>query len=141
MTVDEAIGNNKNLGFVAEPLEKSVSQAKDAIPAAPLVISRNTEQFKVIDFNPNRVQLATNFNTGKFLVYTDSYDKNWKVFVNQHEQKLYRANMAFKGVWLPAGRNEVKFQYSIRGEKELYLLILMVGFLLAIYFVRTLCIR
>jgi hypothetical protein len=140
-SLEEVFRRNENSAFITDPLEAGMPQAKEGVSPHPLIISRNTEQFKVVDFNPNRVQLITDFKTGKFLVYTDSYEKHWKVFINGQEQKLYRANMAFKGVWLPAGKNEVAFQYSIMGEKELYLLILFLNFLFLIYFLKRICIK
>ncbi len=106
-----------------------------------LFLSHDTEQFKVVGFSPNRLQLITDFKTAKFLVYTDSYEKHWKVFINGHEQKLYRANMAFKGVWLPAGRDRVDFNYSITGVQGLYLSIITLQTILLIYFIRTLCLK
>jgi len=137
----EVFKNNENLALVAQPLEDGAYQEKIQAPAVPLIVTRDSDNFKVLDFNPNRIRLMTDFNAGKFLVYTDSFEKYWKVLINGHEQKLYRANTAFKGVWVPAGKNEVIFQYSIMGEKELYLLLLLFNCLFLIYFLRIICIR
>jgi uncharacterized membrane protein YfhO len=145
--IEDVIKKNENLAFVAGPLSKeeqlnfSMLQAKVGASSSPLSVSNDTEKFKVVDFDPDHIQLITNFNTGKFLVYTDSFEKYWKVFINDHEQKLYRANIAFKGVWLPAGKDKVVFQYTMPGAKELYLLVLLLNCFLLIFFLRLMCLK
>jgi len=139
--LEDVFRQNENLAFISDPLEIGVPRVKDGASANPLIISQNTEQFKVVDFNPNRIQLITNFKTPKFLVYTDSYEKHWKVFINNQEKKLYRTNVAFKGVWLPAGEDKIDFQYTVMGEKELFLSVLILNLLFFLYFLKNLCIN
>ena len=47
----------------------------------------------------------------RFLVYNDSFHSGWRVAVNGKPQKLYRANIAFKGVWVPGGEHIVLLRY------------------------------
>jgi hypothetical protein len=47
-----------------------------------------------------------------FLVLTDTFYPGWKVFVDNVEKKIYRANVAFRAVFLKEGIHEVKFLYD-----------------------------
>ena len=48
----------------------------------------------------------------KFVVFNDSYYPGWMVFVNGREHPLYRANVAFKGVWIDAGPQDIEFRFG-----------------------------
>ena len=74
-----------------------------------------------------------NSSSPKFLVYNDGFNSNWKAFVNGLEVKVYRANVAFKGVYLPEGVNEVLFLYSPLGGEMIYWFILLFYLLFFIY--------
>ena len=74
----------------------------------PLMIENPSDTFRVTAFNPNRIKIITNFPEEKFLVYTDSYSPYWRVFINAVPGEILRTNIAFKGVVLPAGKNEVE---------------------------------
>ena len=139
LDVQNVISQDKDLVLLTEPLDPGSSLSKSGQLKGPLMIAHDSNQFRVKSFDTNHVALETNFNSNKFLVYTDSYETRWKVFVNHHEQKLFRANMAFKGVYLPAGHNDVEFQYSPKGEQLIYLIALLVNLISIIYFIRILC--
>ena len=114
-----------NLAFVFGEPQHPISIGRQAdrartkdLPAQ--AVSADSEPFHVLHFDVNQVSLATNFAQRKFLVYTDSYNQNWRVFVNGQPQKLYRANVAFKGVLLPPGKNVVAFRYDPPGGSAMY---------------------
>ena len=46
-----------------------------------------------------------------WLVVTDLFDKDWQVSINGRKTRLHRANLAFRTVAVPAGKNTVKFSY------------------------------
>jgi len=141
LDMERLLSKNLDQVYLDEPLQEGMTLGAKGIAASALAISKDSDQFKVIHFDTNHIQLVTNFEANKFLVYTDSFEKHWKVFVNHHEQKLYRANMAFKGVWLPAGHNEVDFKFSIPGQKEVYLSSLILDCLLFVYLIGLLCLK
>ena len=92
----------------------------------PDFISQEGPELKVTDFDLNRIEFQTHFDKEKFLVYNDSYQSDWKAFVNGKPAKIYRANYAFKGLWLPQGANTVQLFY--RREREFFNLFLIVYF-------------
>ncbi len=78
----------------------------------------NSDLFKVVGFNANGIKLKTNYDSNKFLVYNDAFHQGWKVFINDKEAKIFRANVAFKGINLPAGENTVEFNFvDVYGRK------------------------
>lgn len=77
-----------------------------------VLIKGNSPLLKVLSFSANHLMLHTNLPTDKFLVYNDSYDPRWKVFINGREVKLYKVNGAFKGAWIPPGKAVVEFRFG-----------------------------
>ena len=93
--------------WVHDPSAVSSASFNDAV-----AVSEASAQLTVEDFNPNQVVLVTNFVTRKFLVFNDSYTPNWHVFVNGHKIPVYRANVAFKGIWVDPGHQRIRFQFG-----------------------------
>ena len=75
------------------------------------MLDKDSPEFKVVSFDLNRVRLKTHFDRDRFLVYNDSYHPGWHARVNGRQVPLYRANIAFKGVYLPAGENDVVLEF------------------------------
>ena len=65
-----------------------------------------------MDSDVNSLKLKTQFDTDKFLVYNDAYNSQWQVFIDGKRQELFRANIAFKGMWVPAGEHVVYLRYG-----------------------------
>ena len=105
---DIAIVADENLG--REISGEDLSSKRDGQKYVPIL--EESENFRVLHFDVNSLKLKTNFPARKFLVYNDSFHSYWKVFINGKEEKIFRANMAFKGVWLPGGENIVYFRYA-----------------------------
>ncbi len=81
-----------------------------------LPISGPSEILRVVDFDPNHLRIKTNFLRRKFLVFNDSYYSGWMVLVNGKKQPLYRTNIAFKGVWVDSGNQDVEFRFGTAGQ-------------------------
>ncbi|MCC6758320.1 MAG: YfhO family protein [Candidatus Omnitrophica bacterium] len=71
-----------------------------------------SENFSVAHFDVNAIKVRTQYPGEKFLVYTDSYHKAWKAWVNGKPAVIERTNMAFKGLRLPPGTNDIEMRYS-----------------------------
>ncbi len=72
----------------------------------------SSQEFQILDYDVNSIKLKTNFNEEKFLVYNDSFHSRWQAFLNGQKTEIIRAQVAFKGVLLPAGENIVYFRYG-----------------------------
>lgn len=104
------------------------------------VIREPSASLRVISFDVNSIKIQTHYKDEKFLVYTDSYHKDWEAFVNGQPVVIYRANVAFKGIHLPPGANEVYLRY--RPLKVMVVsLVLVIGLLLTLLFLFWLAAR
>ena len=112
-----------NIAYISEePLPKLKNN--NPKPKAE-IISSQSSNLEIIDFNVNSIIFKTHYQTPKFLVYNDSYDSHWKVKINQHAQRIYRANLAFKGIFLPPGENIVHFYFEPPGGEKLYFFLIL----------------
>lgn len=109
--LENSLCKHENMAYVfAPPIKDVVVPA--GVPEKAQVIRGESANFKVLDFRLNFIRVMTDLPAPKFLVYNDSYHSSWRAFINGAPVTLYRANMAFKGVWLPAGKNIVEFRYG-----------------------------
>ena len=86
------------------------------------VIEDTSDLLRVDHYAANSISFSTDFSEPKFLVYTDSFLSNWQAFLNNQRVPLFRANMAFKGLYLPAGANKVLLRYHPPGGQGIYFL-------------------
>jgi hypothetical protein len=87
---------------------------------APMPLMGDAPDFQVTHFDVNSLAVTTRFSQKKFLVYNDSYSTAWQAFLNGKKIELQRANVAFKGLWLPPGKNDVVLRYHPWGGQGLY---------------------
>jgi len=127
-----ALRRNLNLAFVSSPIKEKVrdelssflerDKADDKSQAR--LISHSESELAVKHLDVNSLRIETDFKDEKFLVYTDSFDRYWQAFINGRETAIYRTNLAFKGIKLPAGYNEVYFRYAPPGGTAIHFFIL-----------------
>ena len=67
---------------------------------------------EITSYTPNRVKIFVSTDKPGLLFLSDSYYPKWKVKVNGKEQKIYRADYAFRAVLVPNGESEVEFYYN-----------------------------
>ncbi len=60
----------------------------------------------------NRISLRVETKGNSLLILGDTYYPGWKAWVNQREEKLFRANYNFRAIVLPPGVHQVEFVYS-----------------------------
>lgn len=89
-----------------------------------LLIDGPRPELTVTKFSVNSIELDANFPQEKFLVYNDSFHPDWQAFVDGKRAPCYRANIAFKGVKLPAGSHHVRLRFHPPGGEALYFAVL-----------------
>jgi len=77
----------------------------------PLPVPADSAKIKVIRFDMNSLSLSTDLLKPAFLVYTESYDKSWRALLDGETVSLYRANVGFKGLAVPAGKHTIRLMY------------------------------
>ncbi len=130
--LERAMAALENTAFVAEKTGDLPLPA-GYVGGNAQVVQGNGPQFEVTGFSANRISLKTRFDDGKFLVYNDSYYPGWRAFINGKEVKLFRANFAFKGLWIPAGEQSVELRF---GDPVQYAFSFL---LIGVYFITLLC--
>jgi len=106
----------------------------DQIMIGGQAVEGPSKEFRVVDYNMVSITLATNFPRKGYLLYRDNYYEGWQAEIDGKKTELKRVNIAFKGIWVPAGEHTVKFQF---GSKRLHLfhwfyLVLFTGVLILI---------
>ncbi|MCK9614355.1 MAG: YfhO family protein [Candidatus Omnitrophica bacterium] len=70
------------------------------------------------------------------LIDFESYNRNWRLNVNNKNQKLNKAFQIFKAVSINPGINEIKLEYKVKYFKELFLLSIIVIFIYVSLLIR-----
>jgi hypothetical protein len=65
----------------------------------------------IVGYLGNEVSLLTDAPSPGLLVLTDSYYPGWRATVDGVEKPVVRADGIFRGVWLEAGRHNVRFRF------------------------------
>ena len=115
----------------------SASQLRDQLlvedPSHPLhadATVTGTEP-KIVEDLPERVVIETDAETPAYLVLSDTYDPGWSATVDGRAAPIRPAYVAFRAVFLPAGKHTVVFTYRPAGF-ELGLKLTCGGVLLAL---------
>jgi len=137
-----AFRTQANMAYVhlkteAIPRELEVLGSVDPqkISENPRIIKGDSGFFKVRDFSPNRIVIETNYEDEKFLVYTDSFHRDWQGTINDKKVPIYRSNIAFKGVRLPGGKNVLVLQFRPLGGVWIYFLTYACTMALCLYLI------
>ncbi len=81
-------------------------------PALP--VPAGGDRVTVTAWAANRISLASETATPRFLVLSEMYAPGWHAKVDGADTVIYRTNYLFRGVVVPAGRHTVTFVYRPR---------------------------
>ncbi len=81
-------------------------------PSRAEAIGPEHAAIQIRSFDVNTLRLSAHLDRPRFLLWNDAYHSGWHVYINGREDKVLRADHAFKGVWLPAGSSDVVFRFS-----------------------------
>lgn len=96
---------------------------KEAVVEAPGenfdVAADASARVRVVSYAPTRVQLETDTTAPAFLIAGDSYYPGWQASIDGFAvdgaaAKIYPADVAFRGVKIPAGKHAVEFHFVPR---------------------------
>jgi hypothetical protein len=63
-------------------------------------------------YTPNELEIYAENDKNSFLVISDIfYPKGWKTFVNNKETEIFQSNHVLRGIYLPAGKNQIKMVF------------------------------
>jgi uncharacterized membrane protein YfhO len=66
-----------------------------------------------LDAPPNQYRYRVETDQPAYLVISQTWYPGWTVTVNGKSADLYRANLAFQAIAIPAGGADVEFEYHI----------------------------
>lgn len=67
--------------------------------------------FQFIDYQSTSVEIRVNTDSEAYLYLADAYYPGWRATVNGEETEIYRANVMFRAVRVPAGESTVVFEF------------------------------
>ncbi len=91
-------------------LEKSLPPDQSAL-LAQTPGSTPSQQVNVVAYENDRVTMDVSTSAAGLLVMSDVYDSGWQVRVDGELSPLYRANYAYRAVFVPVGSHLVQFDY------------------------------
>lgn len=71
-----------------------------------------TYNVQITKYFPNEVVVAVDTASDGYLFLSDAYYPSWKVSVDGKLDKIYKANIAFRAVYLKKGKHIVRFVYD-----------------------------
>lgn len=108
----------KERGFIDgqrfNPAETALLEREDFVDRLPdlsqLGVSGKAHA-AITRYEPHRIELHTNAEQPRFLVLSEIYYPEWKVFIDGVEAPLYRTNYILRGVQVPSGEHQVEFKF------------------------------
>ncbi len=67
---------------------------------------------KLISYGTHKISLTCTIKDDAFLYVGDAHYPGWKAYIDGKEVSIYRANLAFRAVYVPKGRHTVMFVYQ-----------------------------
>ncbi len=123
---DTWMGSEDALNLMREPTfdpARTVIIAGDddsAAPAAepPEALPANAT---IETYTPTHVEITANTDAGGWLVLADAYFPGWQAEINGQAAPVYRADVMFRTVRLPAGESRVVFTFTPTGWPWIFL--------------------
>jgi hypothetical protein len=97
--------------------------SKDFDPLATVLVDEpmsfsNTAGFQaeaqILEYENHLVNIQASLDRPGILILADSFYPGWNAYVNGRQEKIYRANLFFRGVPLSAGTHTIQFCYEPR---------------------------
>ncbi|MDI6782230.1 MAG: YfhO family protein [bacterium] len=89
-----------------EPLAVSSQQLAGVTKVAEVA-----EKVRIVQYQPNTVLIQADTARGGFLFLSDTYYPGWSARVDGVKTRIYRANYAFRAIYLKPGSHRVEFRY------------------------------
>ena len=67
---------------------------------------------RFIEYSPNQVRMSVMVSDKPWLFFSDAYYPGWKAWVDGHPSKIYKADHAFRALWLSSGEHDVVWKYD-----------------------------
>jgi len=94
----------------------------------------DSSSVKIVDHQPNHVDLEASMENDGFLVLSDTYYPGWKAYVDEKQVEIYPTNYMLRSIYLTKGSHQIRFVFDPLPFKvglgiSIVALLGMVGFL------------
>ncbi len=100
VTLDQILKSDIN--FSAETFIECGNNCGDSVSLGEITDS---------EYKNGYLRLNMEIQAGGWLVFSESYDRNWRAKINDSAVPIYRANYIYQAIKVPAGKNVVEFTY------------------------------
>jgi hypothetical protein len=66
---------------------------------------------QLTEYDPHHANYIVNTSKESFIVFSEVYYPEWKVTINGKEANMLTANYLLRGLVVPAGKSEIKFEF------------------------------
>ncbi|HEV2124988.1 MAG TPA: YfhO family protein, partial [Chloroflexota bacterium] len=110
--VDEMALDESTSAVVTRPASNAGDPNNLAGRAAPRQTRPGAYQAEIVHYAERRVDVAVEADAEALLVLLDANAPGWTATVTGQQVPILNANVAFRGVLVPAGRHLVRFEYT-----------------------------
>ncbi|MBC7251904.1 MAG: YfhO family protein [Anaerolineae bacterium] len=71
----------------------------------------DTDRVRIITYSAERVVVDVETESEAYLVLSDTYYPGWQATLDGRQVAIYRANVLFRAVYVPAGHHTIEFHY------------------------------
>jgi len=66
----------------------------------------------ITNYSSGKISIETNSSGNNLLFLSDSYYPGWQAYVDGRQTQIYRADFAFRAIYVPSGTHRIEFIYS-----------------------------
>jgi hypothetical protein len=81
------------------------------LPGVSLQTKGAIDEVKTLDYRPDGLELKVSTDQAALLVLAESYYPGWMAWVDEIPAPIYRADIAFRGIAIPAGNHTVRMEF------------------------------
>jgi hypothetical protein len=107
-TLEVIRGGSFSDGSKWEPLRTALVESE---PPVGLVSGAGSGRAEVTRYEPNRVDVKTEAESPSILVLAENHYPGWRAYVDGEPSGVLRVDYNLRGVFVPAGKHEVRFVY------------------------------
>ena len=121
------IASNTNVAFLSKAESKAEDWKSNTTSDHQADLDGvSSGELSLVSRDANTLLLRTHLFARRFLVINDNYNTHWHAFINGQETGLFRANIAFKGLWVPAGDSRLLLRFETPGRYFVHITLITV---------------
>jgi uncharacterized membrane protein YfhO len=99
--------------------------------------ARAQERLTLTRFSENHIYGTITVPQPRILFFSIPFDRGWQAVVNGANSTLYRVNLGFTGILLPAGNNSIELHFTPRLMKLGALISISAILVITVLFLQT----